>query len=49
MEENQARQGTTNFQLYSLDKQYKDNTNLINYIDEAQNFYNGNQYPNEKL
>ena len=47
MEENQARQGTTNFQLYSLDKQYKDNTNLINYIDEAQNFYNGNQYPNE--
>lgn len=37
---------TTNHQLYELDKGYKNDTNLINYIDEAQNFYNGNQYPN---
>lgn len=37
---------TTNHKLYLIDKQYKDSTNLINYIDEAQNFYNGNQYPN---
>lgn len=37
---------TTNHQLYELDKAYKYDTNLINYIDEAQNFYNGNQYPN---
>ena len=37
---------TTNHQLYELDKAYKNDTNLINYIDEAQNFYNGNQYPN---
>jgi len=36
---------TTNHKLYLLDKQYKDSTNLINYIDEAQNFYNGKQYP----
>lgn len=44
--ENQQSHGTTNHQLYLLDKQYKDNTNLINYIDEAQKFYNGEQYPN---
>ena len=37
---------TTNFRLYELDRLYKNETNLINYIDEAQNFYNGIQYPN---
>lgn len=44
--ENLKNKTTTEHQLYELDKQYKSNTNLINYIDEAQNFYNGNQYPN---
>ena len=38
---------STNYQLYELDKQYKESTNLINYIDEAQNFYNGIQYPDK--
>ena len=47
MDENQVSKGTTNYELYTLDKQYKDNTNLINYIDEAQKFYNGVQYPND--
>ena len=37
---------TTEYQLYELDRIYKYSSNLINYIDEAQNFYNGNQYPN---
>ena len=37
---------TKNYELYELDRQYKLNSNLINYIDEAQNFYNGKQYPN---
>lgn len=40
---------TTNQKLYDLDAQYKDSTNLVNYIDEAQNFYNGNQYPNSNF
>lgn len=44
--ENLKYKTTTEHQLYELDRQYKSNTNLINYIDEAQNFYNGNQYPN---
>ena len=44
--ENLKSKTTTEHQLYELDRQYKSNTNLINYIDEAQNFYNGNQYPN---
>lgn len=48
MEENQSK-ATTNHELYLLDKQYKDSTNLINYIDESQNFYNGIQYPNENF
>lgn len=37
---------TIEHKLYELDKAYKADTNLINYVDEAQNFYNGNQYPN---
>ena len=44
--ENLKSKTTTEHKLYELDRQYKSNTNLINYIDEAQNFYNGNQYPN---
>lgn len=37
---------TIEHRLYELDKNYKRETNLIKYIDEAQDFYNGNQYPN---
>ena len=43
--ENQEIRQTISRQLYELDKQYKNNSNLLNYIDEAQNFYNGKQYP----
>lgn len=38
---------TTNYELYELDKQFKAEKNIVNYINEAQNFFNGNQYPNE--
>lgn len=44
--ENLKNKITIEHQLYELDRAYKSDTNLINYIDEAQNFYNGNQYPN---
>lgn len=37
---------TLNRKLYELDAQYKSDSNLIKYINEAQNFYNGDQYPN---
>lgn len=37
---------TIEHRLYELDKNYKRETNLIKYINEAQDFYNGNQYPN---
>lgn len=40
---------TTAFNLYELDKQYKDRTNFVNYINEQQDFYNGKQYPNENV
>ena len=36
---------TTEYELYRLDSQYKAKTNFINYINEQQNFYNGQQYP----
>lgn len=42
--ENQ-KQITINFELYEQDRNYKNDTNLNKYIEEAQNFYNGNQYP----
>ena len=38
---------TRNYELYELDRRFKDEKNVIKYIDEAQDFYNGNQYPNE--
>ena len=41
------KQITINFELYQLDQQYKNDTNLNNYIKEAQNFYNGIQYPDQ--
>lgn len=37
---------TINSRLFHLDEQYKASSNLIRYIDEAQDFYNGDQYPN---
>ena len=37
---------TTEYELYRLDSQYKSKTNLIKYINEQQDFYNGKQYPN---
>lgn len=43
--ENQ-RQQTTNYELYLLDAQFKQDSNLIKCVDQAQNFYNGEQYPN---
>lgn len=43
--ENQQDETTINYQYYLLDKQYKEYTNLVNYVNEAQDFYNGNQYP----
>lgn len=49
MEENQIeskKTSTTNYQLYELDKTFKENSGLIEYIDESQDFYNGDQYPN---
>ena len=38
---------TTEYELYKLDSQYKSRTNFINYINEQQNFYNGQQYPKD--
>ncbi len=38
---------TTNYQLYKLDQLFKTDTNLVKYIQEQQDFYNGKQYPNE--
>ncbi len=40
---------TTNYKLYMLDKRFKQNSNLIKYVEEAENFYNGNQYPGANL
>jgi len=41
-----ARQTSTNYELYLLDESYKSDSNLTNVIDQAQDFYNGDQYPN---
>jgi len=43
------RNNTINYDLFLLDQQYKVDSNLINYIDQAQNFYNSKQYPNENF
>lgn len=40
-----SKKQTTNYQLYKLDQDYKNSTNLTKYISEAQDFYNGKQYP----
>lgn len=38
---------TIEYELYQKDASYKSSTNLIRYIDEAQNFYDGNPYKNK--
>lgn len=43
------KQLTTNYQLYRLDSEFKNAHNVVNVIDQAQNFYNGKQYPNENF
>lgn len=40
---------TTAYQLYELDDQYKNEENLIKYINQAQDFYNGKQYPDANV
>lgn len=37
---------TIESQLFDLDQSFKKGSNLVSYIDEAQRFYNGDQYPN---
>lgn len=44
---NTEKEYTINYGLYKLDDQFKEDSNFKNYIIEAQNFYNGNQYPND--
>ena len=46
MEEMLNKKTTKAFEYYELDKRYKDNTNLSNYIKQSQDFFNGDQYPN---
>jgi hypothetical protein len=46
MEEMLNKKTTKAFDYYELDKRYKDNTNLSNYIKQSQDFFNGDQYPN---
>ena len=40
------RKPTRAYDFYLIDKRYKDNTNLSNYIKQSQDFFNGDQYPN---
>lgn len=45
--EDRREETTLNYRLFLLDDQYKERTNYKNYVREAQDFYNGDQYPNE--
>lgn len=36
---------TTSYRLYENDREYKIFSNFLNYINQAQDFYNGKQYP----
>lgn len=38
---------TIEYQLYLKDRDFKRQSNFIKYVQEARNFYNGNQYPND--
>lgn len=40
---------TINYSLFLLDEQWKGKTNFNKYVQEAQNFYNGEQYPNKNF
>ena len=40
---------TLGYRLFQLDQEYKERTNFTNYVKEAQNFYNGNHYPNDNF
>lgn len=42
-----SEQTTTNYRLFLMDDAYKEKSNLKRYVSEAQDFYNGKQYPNE--
>jgi hypothetical protein len=46
MEENKT---TINYQLYEIDKIFKNDFNLVNYVNSCQEFFNGKQYPNENF
>lgn len=46
--EDKKRDGLTlNYRLFQADDEYKERSNLKRYVREAQDFYNGAQYPNE--
>lgn len=38
---------TIEYQLYLKDRDFKRQSNFIKYVQEARNFYNGNQYPSD--
>lgn len=44
--EEAERKTTIAYNYYLIDKRYKEHTNFFNYVNQAQNFYNGDQYPN---
>ena len=41
------KQTTINYELYLLDEAFKNDYNVVKTVEEAQNFYNGKQYPDE--
>lgn len=45
----EGRKESLNYKFFLEDLDYKNRTNFIKYIDQAQNFYNGDQYPNENF
>lgn len=47
MEKEIRNNETINYKLFQLDEQYKEKSNFNKYVQEAQNFYNGDQYPNK--
>jgi len=49
MQDNKKSTQTIAHRLYQLDQSFKYRTNFNNYIDEAQNFYNGDQYSNANV
>lgn len=41
----QEIKNTISYELYELDKRFKNKSNLINHINQSQDFYNGKQFP----